>query len=98
MRLALVLLVLTLGCHGCHPSPAPLTPTAGDGAPGSYPATCDGLCALEASLGCPAAQPTPAGASCAVVCANQASAGIAPWDLGCRVRQTSCADIDSKCQ
>jgi hypothetical protein len=72
---------------GCpKPGPAPVTPTAGDAAP----ATCLDLCRHGAQLACPWAADTPAGATCLQVCANNQGAGIAPWDLSCRVAASVC--------
>ncbi|HVZ89616.1 MAG TPA: hypothetical protein VHG72_21825 [Polyangia bacterium] len=94
------LVVLLASCEGCwHPAPTPVTPNkdASATADGSYTATCQGVCALGASLGCAFAAPTPAGASCVDVCLNFQAANITPWSLACRAAATSCAAIDA-CQ
>src|SRR6185437_1176232 len=98
--IAMVVVLLGLCCQGCpKPTPVPVTPiSVGDAAwDGSTPATCLDLCRRGQALGCAWANPTPAGANCVDVCVNNQNARIAPWDLNCRARATSCAAVD-QCQ
>jgi hypothetical protein len=93
---ALIVFLLVVGCNGCqHPQPGPVTPSA-DAAlwDGSTPATCLDLCRHGQDLGCTWAQPTPKGAPCVDVCVNNQAVQIAAWDLDCRVRKSSCAEVD----
>lgn len=81
-RLALLVLALS-ACVPLAPEPGPPAPVIVD-------PSCEDACARFAALGCEEAQPTPAGASCAEVCANT-QASPAPLDLSCIVRSSSCA-------
>lgn len=87
MRLALLLLVLA-GCP--RPVPPPVPPGPADAAA----ASCASMCARLADLGCPAAKPTPEGASCEKVCQNVQDSGLILWNLECRTRAPTCAAID----
>jgi hypothetical protein len=58
------------------------------------PATCSAWCARATTLKCPAAKPTPGGASCVDVCTN-ANSGPAKWNLKCRVAAKTCAAADA---
>ncbi|MBV9074163.1 MAG: hypothetical protein JOZ10_11055 [Acidobacteria bacterium] len=84
----LALLLLLAACPKPTPGPTPV-PAATDAAP-----TCASVCQHMAELGCPAAQPTPHGASCEDVCANLQASGSAAYNLPCMLRATSCAAID----
>ncbi len=57
--------------------------------------TCSNWCAHAAKLGCPAAKPTPKGASCAVVCSNATTGGAITWNLRCRIGAKTCAAADA---
>lgn len=95
--------VVAIGCcQGCHPGPKPVVKPAADAAPTppAGTATCLDLCRHETALNCPAAAPTPAGATCVDVCINNQN-GPAPWDLDCRTSaggpspsSDACAAID----
>jgi len=94
--LALVSLAAMVAIVGGCPKPTP-TPVvnprdASDAAPAwnGGPATCLDYCRRGAVLGCPWAQPTPAGATCVDVCANYQKVSPAPWDLTCRTQSTVC--------
>lgn len=96
--IALALMLGLASCQGCHnPEPTPVTPSGAGGAP-AYPGTCDGVCALGSALGCAWAQPTPKGATCSTVCANNQAQAFSAWDLNCRAKQTNCAAVDQNCQ
>jgi hypothetical protein len=95
--LVLFVMVLAIGCDGCHhQDPLPVTPAALDAAAveGGGSASCLDYCRVGDALGCGWALPTPAGATCVTVCNNNQTVGIAPWDLDCRVKQTTCAAIE----
>jgi len=62
------------------------------------PATCLDYCRRGQQLGCTWAADTDLGVPCSTVCSNNQTVGIAPWDLDCRVRQSSCAAVDTKCK
>lgn len=54
---------------------------------------CTAWCLHAAALKCPAAKPTPKGATCAEVCTN-AQSGL-KWDLKCRAAAKTCAAADA---
>lgn len=99
---AIAVLLALVGCNGCQHNPPPHTtfPPPGDAAidysppPPGEPATCLDVCRNGLRLRCSWAAATPNGASCVDVCANNQSAGIAPWDLDCRARATDCPGVD----
>lgn len=81
-----LLLAATLAASQCNPAPTP--PPEPKPQPSEF--TCQAACDQFRFLGCAEAEPTPAGATCADVCAN-AQASPAPLDLGCIVLSRSCA-------
>lgn len=83
-----VLLLALAGCATTPPKPLPPLPGV---------ATCTDVCNNGRRLNCTFVQPTPAGASCEKVCENNQQVGISPFDLDCRARAPSCAEIDN-CQ
>lgn len=93
MKWLMLGILLAVCCEGCpKPSPVPVTPSAAsDAAPG----TCLDVCRNGASLGCPFAADTPAGATCVTFCANYQDVAARPWDLTCRANAKSCAAIDA---
>lgn len=86
------LMLLALGCHPLPP-PAPIPPPDPTD-PWDSRITCADVCRHEADLGCEAARPTAAGASCVEVCGNVQASGVVRWALGCRARAATCAAID----
>jgi len=85
------------GCPKPGPSPGVNPQDAADAhAWNGGPATCLDYCRRGAALGCSWAKPTPAGAPCVDVCANNQNVDIAAWDLDCRTAATSCNP--PKCQ
>lgn len=86
----------------CTPQPVNPTPDADaalSDAEADAPAPfgvydCNQVCAHAAQLGCPSAQPTKGGSSCAVVCANTLD-GPAPFNLQCRSLATTCDAADA---
>lgn len=84
------LLVLAVALAACPPKPPPPEPL-----PKSF--SCADVCKREERLGCEAARPTAAGASCTEVCESVRESGVVFWDLGCRARAATCAAID-KCE
>lgn len=87
--ITLVLSLALASCAGCPPQPGP------GPAPTELPATCEAFCGRAAALGCAIAKPTPAGGTCQDVCENTQYSGLAAWDLGCRVRATSCPAMET---
>lgn len=82
-------LALLAGCPPQPPTPPPQPELdAGDG-------TCDSACAKLRELGCAEAKPTAEGNTCEQVCLNVQSSGVVSWNLGCRSKIASCAQIDS---
>jgi hypothetical protein len=77
---AMALLVLIGSIASC----ATLRPT-----PTPAEATCAGVCARGAELGCIYATPTPKGATCETVCQNATASGE-PWRLSCLAQATNC--------
>ena len=75
-------LVLAGGC--AHTNPTPPAPTNDAGPSGN----CSTACANGARLGCPWASPTPAGATCQVVCANAAQ--TVPWNVAALTTAATC--------
>lgn len=71
--------------------PFPPSPIGASGSPG-----CEAACNRYAQLGCPEAKPTPRGASCVDVCANNEDGGIS-MHPDCVVRAGSCNDAKA-CQ
>jgi hypothetical protein len=84
---AIPLLVAACACAST-PAPHPEPDTSARG-------SCSAVCANELRLGCPAAKPTPDGATCVAVCTNVQASGIIRWDLACRARATSCDAADA---
>jgi hypothetical protein len=85
--------LLFVACQGCPPAPGPVVnPTGPDAAAPTLPVSqaCVDFCQHGTDLGCPWAQPTPMGATCGQVCANNQEAAIAPWDLACRTKASDC--------
>jgi len=94
--LGLVALTALLGAHCERPAPAPdpsPVPAPSDAGPAPGPVTCDDVCTRLAALGCPEAQPTEAGASCAEVCENMIAGGVG-YPLECVGRAGSCAEAE----
>ena len=87
MTMRALFLLIPLLAAGC-PFPGPVNPTPIDGA------TCADVCAHMAELGCPSAQPTPAGVGCEEVCESVQASGIVKWDLGCRAAALTCGEAD----
>lgn len=83
------------GCPRPLPPPVPPTPTFPDASTLDHPATCADVCQRLFLLGCPAANPTSAGATCLDVCTNITSAGVITWNLECMAMATSCANVDA---
>jgi hypothetical protein len=79
---------------GCHPMPPPDPVPPGPPPTPVIGASCAEYCAHAADLECPAAQPTPGGASCEAVCLNVQGSGVLLWDLECRAAAPSCEAID----
>lgn len=76
-------------CAGCPPRPEPVPP------PTEAPVTCESFCARAAALGCAVSRPTPKGGTCQDICEAVQYSGIAQWDLGCRIRATSCQAMEA---
>lgn len=91
-KLALLLVVLA----ACHTTPAvPVTETPDAQVDDAAPrATCASWCLHALALDCPAAKPTPKGASCVAVCDNVQDSGVVQWNLTCRSTAKSCAAAD----
>lgn len=101
-----ILILLALGCVRPVPPPNPNPPPpdpivdAGvteeetDASDKGRP--CLAVCRNLLKLGCPAAKPTPEGASCTKVCENTLDSPI-KWDLECRRTAVSCEAAD-RCQ
>jgi len=51
--------------------------------------SCSGACEALEQLGCPEAEPSPAGVACVDVCTNMQEAGLPFLDVGCVVEATS---------
>jgi hypothetical protein len=75
--------LLALLIPACMPAPTRDPPPQPEGI---Y--TCATACARGAELGCTWAQPTPAGTSCADVCA--VASRIAPWNAQCLTTSGTC--------
>jgi hypothetical protein len=90
MKALCFLVVFFCGCW-IHPIPAP-NPEPQPDRPATP--TCADVCKRLFDLGCPAAKPTPQGATCVDVCLNVQNSGVVSWDLKCRARATSCAIFD----
>lgn len=89
------ILVLALALTGCRPGSTPVPNLdAGITQVEAGAATCLQWCAHATSLGCDAAKPSPAGASCNDVCEN-AQAGLLKWNLTCRANAASCDAADN---
>jgi hypothetical protein len=84
-----VALVLMAACS-CH-----RIPTASPSAVMAPEAGCAAACDHLRALHCPAAVPTPEGATCEDVCVTVQRSGILTWDLECRARAASCDAIDA---
>lgn len=90
-RLLILLLPLLLAAQ-CQtptptpgPDPTPVPPPAG---------SCAVACARLRELGCEAAKPTEAGASCEAVCEYVNSSGTLQLDTGCVAAAASCEAAD----
>ena len=57
-------------------------------------ASCATACERLVELGCPAAEPTPKGASCEEVCLNAERSGLALWGVNCITSAPDCAAAD----
>lgn len=90
----LFLMVLACACTRPMPGPGPV-PGQVDAGQDEAKRPCLIVCRKQSQLQCPAAQPTPEGHSCTVVCENLTSSGIATYDFACVKRAQICADIDN---
>lgn len=87
LTIALLVLAACSGSTTCRltsPTPSP-----------TRPPSCEDACARLDELDCPAAKPTPNGASCAEVCTNAEKSGLALWGLSCIVTAPSCIAADA---
>ncbi len=91
----IVAALVLAGCSGPpHPAdgPGPQPIVKADGG-----ATCAEMCAHLAALGCPEAEPTPAGHSCEFVCTETLQAGM-DVHPECVVSVTRCEDVSRASQ
>lgn len=84
-----LILAAALSAAMCDPQPVP--PPGPDGS-----ATCEDACSNLRTHGCPAGQPTKAGAPCEEFCEN-AQQGPAPLNLTCIAKAPSC-DVADRCE
>lgn len=89
VRFAVIVLAAALAGCATTPTPTPVTPSP----PGTP--TCETACDHLAQLGCTAAQPTPAGATCLEVCTNIEDSGVIVYGVKCVTDAESCAKADN---
>ena len=95
MKLTLFLLMIC-SCPRPMPGPGPVPSVdAGTAQQDEAKRPCLIVCRKLSLLVCPAAQPTPDGTSCTVVCENITSSGVATYDYACVKRAQTCADVDN---
>lgn len=106
--LALLAALALCACQSCHPivgpfpeptpqpePPDPWNDAAVDVGPAPAPGgSCADACAKLAALGCPAAKPTPKGATCVEVCQNTLGSPVS-LQPDCVVRATDCPSAEA---
>lgn len=99
----LIAVAFVVGCPGCPPPPPdpPPPPPPSDGGGPPVPTEgepCERACERMRQLGCPEAEPNPAGDACEVWLCAQAGSTIVDHDFECLARIESCADVDGRCR
>lgn len=94
-KILFALALLLSACPRPLPPPTPPTPgTADAGPPDEAKRPCLAVCRTLARLGCPAAAPTPEGASCTRVCENVQNSGVLTWKIDCMKKAKTCDEAD----